>query len=231
MLDLLTAVKRDFPKATTVVMSYFRVVSDKSNPFGGSGLSKLFDGLKSRKTGEALDRLNPEAASRRVRSNVQQTPPSTKEGLLAWWNNSSEFYDTSHACFRWAIASVNGGLAASPGAKVCAGPDQNPEAKRGDQFLMSVVPDDPTFAYGAIHAHIWSLRLKFLWWVWRKDEFYNDRLKLCKQYYKDDPIGEDGCEINPIAHPNVLGDRAYYKSVTCLVGTAWGIEGLCDPSH
>jgi hypothetical protein len=229
MRNLLTSVTRDFPNATVVVLSYWRIVSDKSNPFGGSGMvSHFVDRMHAKKTVVTLNRLNPEAAKRRERLGSERKADAAKESSPGWWDNSTEFYNTSHACLSWAIAAASGGP--SDSSDDCAPPPANDasKTKKGDRLLMAVVPDDPRFAYGASKTHEWSLRLKFLWWVWRKDEFYGERDKDCRQYYKNDFNGRDGCEIDPIAHPNVLGARAYYSTVSCLLADAWEMPGLCD---
>ena len=96
MLGILNDIKSNFPRATIVLLNYYRVVSDKSSPFGAYAQSQLQRQLRKRlKTFTEYKGTNTQL----IEENLQKQ---------TWATNSDHFLRTSQACFAWAIACVNG---------------------------------------------------------------------------------------------------------------------------
>ena len=134
-----------------------------------------------------------------------------------WWANSECFLGTSERCFKWAIACANGTLEGPQ----CELPDATndpthpqecpaaPAPSPGpDRVFLAIVPgeDHPEYAYGASETHLWRVPIHFLFWTWDKDEMYETRAQLCKQFALK---SDTGCKINVTAHPNPKGASFY----------------------
>lgn len=208
MQKLLASVKTDFKRATVVVYAYYPVVSKDSKPLSVDS-----------KSGQAMVQMYPEAIAKSSHDKVMSQSKTVR--VQSWQANSDVFNKTSTNCFQWAVAVANG----SPGvgSTACMPPVSAP-VQKGDRFLLATAPWDPSFSYGASHTRLWRLRGKFLFLTWNKDDFYYERRKLCQQFYKkDDLTAQDGCEINPIAHPNLPGAQSYTDTIVPLIKAAWGM--------
>jgi hypothetical protein len=249
MAAALTHVVQLFPNATILLMNYYRVVSSKSSPWNLANVSadpsrKDPEAIRkeiaaSASTRDALrqkdvDNLFRTADKIEARSNLSRSDPTPDSGAKtmtredkfssrwqAWADNSTMFLERTQGCFTWAVATANGQQvkplgdaldAACP--TITSGPPRNPHV-----FLVTV-PDNPDYSYGAPQKHVWSVPVKFLWWVMRSDDLYRERLKLCKSHF-DDGTKRFSCSVNPTAHPNASGADAYRDSIIESLKKAW----------
>jgi len=229
MLDLLLSSKRDFPKATIIVANYWRIVSDKSSPFGIAIAKQPAQSSRQERAMQREWRLLLRAqikVEKAIKQKDMQTHADTvaqrQATFQSWAENSRVFLDTSQGCFREAIASAN---LASQGS---APPDSNQPkpCPKGDpappqlsdshtRVFLATVPDDPNFAYGAPQKHLWSVPI----WPNPLDEVYRRRKPLCLTHFKN--IDLLICPIDPTAHPNVLGAAAFGDRINQILAIAW----------
>jgi hypothetical protein len=217
MRDAVTKVKSNFSSATVIVLDYYRVVSPASSPVrkvngtgsNGSSPSELDRVLK-----EEL-KLEQSAAGAPATRSLGAPRPQ------AWPENSAAFFMTSENCFKWAIAGrvplSNAGSDQDPVCPVTTSmPVQTPDSvKNGDRVFLATVPDKDEYAYGAPKKHLWSLPIRYWFFgfhVARSDDMYKIRWPLCQNHYQDDK-DRLVCSVNPIAHPNVQGAKAYACSI------------------
>jgi hypothetical protein len=84
------------------------------------------------------------------------------------------------------------------------------------RVFLATVPDKPEFAYGAgKDKRLWSVPLV----PRRYDQEYVPRHALCMSHY---PFGKRFiCTVNPTAHPNVAGAKAFTDSIDKILDVAW----------
>jgi len=249
MASALSHVVQLFPKATILLMNYYRVVSSKSSPWNLANVAAD----SSRKDPEAIRKEIAASASKRdalgqkeldklfrttdkieAKSNLSRpdlTPgsgakPMTREDRFSsrwqtWADNSAMFLERTQGCFTWAVANVNGQKVDPIGASldtpcptVTSAPPQNP------RVVLVTVPDNPDYSYGAPQKHVWSVPVKFLWWIVRSDDMYRDRVKLCNSHFENG-MKRFSCSVNPTAHPNASGADAYRDSIIESLNKAW----------
>jgi hypothetical protein len=174
-------------------------------------LNKEFDDLIS-----AQLKAEQEIGKNFAKSDLASDPANI---FRKWSDNSRAFLDTSQDCFVWAISVVNGSGSAAKNDNPCVhqDPAQSQLANQDLRVFLATVSDDPAFSYGAG-------QLKRLWSVpigrRRHDQEYKRRRILCDTHY---PMGGDRfiCKINPTAHPNVTGAKAYTDSINTILDVAW----------
>jgi hypothetical protein len=222
MQTLLKNTKDDYPRATIIVSNYWLIISDKSSPIGVTmkkriarstssdpALNKEFDGLIS-----AQLKAEQETGKNFVASDLASDPANI---FRKWSDNSRAFLDTSQDCFVWAVSVANSKSAAKTDNPCPHAPPALPQLASEDlRVFLATVSDDPAFSYGAG-------QLKRLWSVpvvrRRYDQEYVPRHALCKSHY---PFGKRFiCTVNPTAHPNVAGAKAYTDSINKILDVAW----------
>jgi hypothetical protein len=224
MRTLLKNTQDDFPKATIVVSNYWLIISDKSSPVGVTreknivratskdpAVNNEFENLLSaqRKAEQETGRNFVETDLRRDAANI----------FRKWSDNSRTFLDTSQDCFVWAISMVNGKNllpnTENPCTHIAPAPPQ--PAKNNLRVFLATVSDDPAYSYGAgPHKRLWSVPIG----PFRHDQEYDRRHKVCDTHY---PIGGDWfiCTIDPTAHPNVAGAKAFADRINTILDVAW----------
>jgi hypothetical protein len=90
------------------------------------------------------------------------------------------------------------------------------------RFFLAAVDNKPEFGYGAPKTHEWRLPVHFLFWTIHPDGMYEERARLCKKHYGNDPVAEEECRVNAMAHPNVPGAEAYADKINYMLNVAWG---------
>jgi hypothetical protein len=195
MRETLEKIKISFPSATVVVVGYYPLISSASSLFGFKSSRRLVKHL------EKVHRLKEPNFSR------PKTGDSRAEEINIMVLNSEAFYQQSKMSLRDAVDSANGN---GPERFFFAG---LPEPARDSKGLPIV---DPKFAYGARETHEWMLPVRFLWWVFDKDEKYWYRYPLCEEYSS---IGLDRleCEMNSAFHPDPNGAEVYATSIEHII--------------
>jgi hypothetical protein len=234
MLDLLNNAKADFPKATIIVSNYWRIISDKSSPFGVAIARSEAQSTPSDRAAklEFLSLLEVQRKAERltgqnfIGTDVLADPRVT---FQKWSANSAVFLETSQTCFEWAISVVDGKASSSSSSHNdqhgTGKADRCPDANKVDPQLvtqdlrvfLATVPDNPDFAYGAgRRKHLWSVPVG----PFRHDQMFGRRLVLCNTHY---PIGGERfiCTVNATAHPNVPGAEAFIASIGTIIDAAW----------
>jgi len=226
MLTLIRNTQQDFLQATIIVSNYWRIVSDKSSPIGvamakNSSESTPADLLLQAQMNQLLQ------AELKAEKLTDQTV-TTGDALidrgsifLKWGDNSAAFLKASQGCFTWAVATADGttALPNNPAEDECPTVTFPPVQRVTNNLrvFLATVPDDPNFSYGAPHKHIWIVPINA---VYRADERYKERLKLCRSHYVD--LGNLFiCRINPTAHPNLIGANSFRDSIDQILKTAW----------
>ena len=225
MLKLLQLTAKHFQLATVIVSNYWLIISEKSSPVG-IALSKNpanFTPSEGRTYGQVEDLLKAELKAEREAGrqatdvNALADPKAT---FQRWSDSSYAFLNTTEICFDWAVASVDGKTTKPNGTEACpevGHVDAQPATSALRAFLAKV-SREPQYSYGAG-------REKRLWSVpgvgHKKDEVYKERGALCESHY-DNAADDFICHVNPTAHPNVPGAEAYSKSITKILGIAWG---------
>jgi len=230
MQKLVQRATMDFPKATIVVMNYYRIVSDLSRPE-----FKVTPSLSSTSTGTSeADAMELDQVRQMLKGNL--APGGTaamdlKRGtakndaqadaiLQSWSDNSDAFLATSQDCFSKAVNDTNG-VTGRKCYKEYPPPLHDPVvptaagATKLSRVYLVAVPDRPEFAYGASNAHIWRLPSAS-----HPDEMYRERKSICDQVFHD-ALSRYKCSINATAHPNVQGAEAYRDSLVSLFKVAW----------
>jgi hypothetical protein len=234
MKDTLQKVKTLFPQATVIVMNYFRIVSPESNifraPINASGGAPQKNGSSTKE----LERLAEEQLKIEKMKGAQgRSLAVEKADVQRWPDNSTAFLENTERCFRWAIMAApsdvlsNAGTAQDPACPAPSSPLPTPSpfaVSNGLRVYLATVLDRPEFSYGGKKKNLWSLPIQFLFWTIHADDMYRTRKGICKTHYG--PGAERRvCEINPIAHPNEEGAKAYACSIV-LNGKL-----KCDPNQ
>jgi hypothetical protein len=193
MESTLLKIKASFPVATVVVVGYYPLISSQSSVFGLKGSQRLEKHLE-----KTYKRKYPNFAQPR-------TSKSRSEQNSDMITNSELFYDQSKQSITDAVIAVGGG---GKGRFFFAG---LPEVQVGGTLTV-----DPQFAYGAPQTHQWMLPVRFLWWVFYKDDDYWHRYKLCGEYVAAG-LERVECEMNAGFHPNVQGADIYAKSIEAVI--------------
>lgn len=224
MRSLLKNTQDDFPKATIVVSNYWLIISDKSSPVGVTiekgfvqatspdpVLNKEYENLLT-----AQRKAEQETGRNFVKSDLASDPAHL---FRKWSDNSRAFLDASQDCFVWAIGTVTGKSPVLEPDDPCPHQDPAPAqlATKNLRVFLATVSDDPKYSYGAgAEKRLWSVPIVEA----RYDEEYKRRRAVCTKHYG---IGGDRfiCKINPTAHPNVAGAKAFTDSVDAILDVAW----------
>jgi len=219
MRTLLKNTQDDYPRATIIVSNYWLIISDKSSPAGVTmkkriarstssdpALNKEFDDLIS-----AQLKAEHETGKNFVEAELQSDPAAI---FRKWSDNSRAFLDTSQDCLVWAVGLAN--AQTTPDLCPHALPSGPQLASQNWRVFLATVPDKPEFAYGAgKEKRLWSVPLV----PRRYDQEYVPRHALCMTHY---PLGKRFiCRVNPTAHPNVAGAKAYTDSINTILDVAW----------
>jgi hypothetical protein len=224
MRALLKNTQDDFPKTTIIVSNYWLLISDKSSPIGvimANGTAKVISpdrmlNLEFQSLIEAQRKAERETGRNFVETDLQSDPATI---FRKWSDNSRAFLDASQDCFVWAISVVNGKSLATKTDNPC--PHMLPAApqlaNKNLRVFLATVSDDPAYSYGAgRRKRLWSVPIG----PFRHDQEYERRRRLCNTHYS---IGGDRfiCKINPTAHPNVAGAKAFANSINAILDVAW----------
>jgi hypothetical protein len=239
MNALLGRVTTQFKYATIAVVNYYRVVSKDSTVLFAAQVNGAPPVQKKGSSPSQVDRLAQEQNKLLYMSGKNQqlmnlplsqtAQENGREAALQLWDTNSEaFLSTSQTCFNWSIGGVDKESGGSDPPK-CAPLYPPPNhavalsyvglASADSRVFLATVPDDPEYAFGARHTHLWHLPVRFLFWTFA-DDMYSTRKKLCKQAFTD-TAEQYKCSINAIAHPNVTGAQFYDRSLVTLFKTAW----------
>ncbi len=225
MLTLLQNTRHDFPLATVIVANYWLIISDRSSPFGLTRSEKPAQFTPDQR---ALYRDYANLIAAQVKAEAATGQSFTGAQALSdpaavlqkWSDNSRAFLDSTEACFRWAVAAADGMSAELDISVSCPGTasvDPQPVTAAVRTFLAKV-SDDPRYSYGAgREKRIWSVPSRFF----RPDQLYQQRGALCESHYRN-RANKFICHVNPTAHPNVRGAKAYTDSITQIMAVAWG---------
>lgn len=227
MVKLLRYTLDHFKKATIIVSNYWLIISDKSSPIG-LALSKPQANFTPQDRKIYRDINNLLATELKAEEKLGQHFTDTnalmdpKAVLLKWSDNSKAFLETSETCFDWAVATVDGKTSRPNGPDGCpndAGHIDPQTVSDGVRTFLAKVSCDPRYSYGAgKDKRIWSVPSRFF----RPDQLYSKRARLCSSHYDHgDPAERFICYVNPTAHPNISGARAYRDSITDILGIAW----------
>jgi hypothetical protein len=231
MQTLLQSTKSDFPKATIIVSNYWRIISDRSSPIG-LAVAKSPGGATSAERVMRLDFRNLINTQYKAEQGTGQRFLETEElsdpkAIFQKWSvNSKAFLDTSQRCFEWAVSVVDGKAPMSNGYSATANDDPcstgapvKPQLVTSElRVFLATVPDDPHFAYGAgPRKRLWSVPIG----PFRHDQMFGRRSALCKTHYQKDWVGRLICRVNPTAHPNVPGAKAFHQSIVGILDVAW----------
>jgi len=220
MLETLTRVRAAFPLATLILLNYYQIVSQDSSVSRVKGAGTPPPGLP--RDGSSQRSLQKLAREQQKLETMKGNHPSvTQEATViqSWPENSVAFLNTTQTCFRWAIAAASGssttaGPPCSPDPSPL--PEPSPEALRqGSRIFPATVLNRPAYAYGAKQTHVWSLPVHFLFWTLHADDLYRERRRLCRSHYEglDQALALEICTVNPVAHPNREGSKAYACSI------------------
>ncbi|HEV2273732.1 MAG TPA: hypothetical protein VGR96_06170 [Acidobacteriaceae bacterium] len=237
MAATLDHVQNAFPHATVLLMGYWRVVSPDSRTWGvmmAGGASAAdqpsptaSQRRQMKKLFRTADRL--ETASQHpvlTATSAQPGPPKQQSETVRWqhwYENSTAFLDTSRECMRWAVAKVNQQVkdSSTQGDTSCSTVTSAPVSSPRVYFVPGF--DKSEYSYGARDKHVWSLPVRFIFWVRHPDDMYRDRASLCKSHFrgKENRMTRFKCGINPLAHPNVEGARFYHDAMISVLERAW----------
>lgn len=221
MRETLVDVQNAFPRATIIVMNYYQIVSAKSSVLkaapGGQSVGSA--GGSSEKALEQLAKR--ELDFEQMRHATLQTEARDKRAVVQHWSeNSIAFLRSSQSCFEWAIAAASNS-SQEPGnpEDPCPPPSDplpqpNPDiVRQGKRTYLATVENRPEYAYGGNRKHLWSLPVRFLFWVIHRDDMYGEREHVCNSHYRNSWLDRDICKVNPVAHPNREGARAFACSI------------------
>ena len=226
MRNVLEELLDEFPRAKIVLLNYFLVVSQKSEP--KPEVSRQTDKREKKQQNELERAVKKEASLDGTAREHSMTKAEIVNRVQAWRDNSVEFLNDTTSCFEWAIAS------ASTGGKDPATPepDTTKPACKGFQLgtasqpstgriLLAQVSSNPNFSYGAPESHLWLLPIPlFLGIAINPDEMFRPRNCECDRTHFL-ARGDSGCKVNPIAHPKPAGAQCYAKSVLNSLGMPW----------
>jgi hypothetical protein len=232
MRNVLEEVLSDFPQAKIVLLNYFLVVSAKSQP-----KPEVESWTVAQKNAQQMeiDRALRKAASLEGATNDRSlTTEEIEKRTQPWAANSEEFLADTTSCFEWAIASASAGgqepaTAESPESDkpVCRAyrPDATPPTA-ARRILLAQVSSNPKFSYGAPDSHLWLLPDPLL----HPDEMFGVRNSECdRTHYLQ--RNDQGCKINPIAHPKPAGAQCYAKSILTSLGMPWNPPAGQKPAN
>ncbi len=251
MRDTLSDVQSEFPRATIILLNYYRIVSSKStvdhvqaaateqnaaqvNTYQEEETAQEVETAR-KKQEEIHDKENERLLSTEInvekKLHLASTPTDKAQAEITirkWDQNSAAFLAATEACFKWAVAGASGvnvpPLDTSPTSKHICPPVTLPPAQVATtprRVYIATVPDNPDYSYGAPQKHIWSAPIQFLFWTIHADNLYSERSRLCRTHYRDDLKGRLGCKVNPTAHPNVVGAEVYQDSIVSVLKIAW----------
>lgn len=231
-----------YPNATVILLSYFRIVSDKSF-LAAKASPVVVEQTTPSKAQNDLTKaqmkflLHVQAQGKLSPAATGLNRPLTARDVLSfstWPVRSDVFLKETTQCFNWAIANANH---ASPPAlsgtlpaegMVCPNATLTPAqaTTSARTYLASYPDDDPSIAYGTSNTNLWKLPWRFLFWIINKDETYDQRHDDCKAYYVlasglDKDIDIWGCTLAETAHPNPKGARAYAEAAEKQLAIAW----------
>jgi hypothetical protein len=235
MAKTLFKVKAAFPKATIIVLNYYQIVSSDSSVFRALSEAPPPGMRDDGSQEQELRRMAKEQLKiEKMLGMKPQAEKINRSEMRHWPDNSIAFLNTSQGCFEWAIASPSETLDPSSAPDPACPPHgplpaPSPDAVRRDERVyLATVPNRPDFAYGAPHKHIWSLPIQILFFFTiHADDMYRVRKRMCWSHYKglDQAAAREVCTINPIAHPNREGAKAYACSIVL------GAHLKCDPNQ
>jgi hypothetical protein len=223
MRDALTKVRTSFPLATIIVVNYYQIVSPDSSVFRAVATGAPAGAPQNKGSSKKeLERLaNEQLKIEKMKGIAPESQNTDTLVLQSWSENSTAFLQNSEGCFKWAITAAPSDTLTNAGTDedpVCAAPispipTPSPDViAKGSRVYLATVLNLPEFAYGAKDKRLWSLPIHFLFWTIHGDDMYRIRRKLCKSHYE--PGGtREVCEVNPIAHPNEDGAKAYACSI------------------
>lgn len=252
MADTLTSVAKQFPHATILLIGYWRVVSDKSSPWNlgptGAAGAPSHDAKASRRLLTAASEAEEKRRHKEMDSLFQTAdeleshypvkriePPAVVAGTTDefsgrwqhWADNSTMFLDRTRGCFEWAVASANGEQVPSLSSTL-DDPCPVVSSRPGSSSRVYLVPgfDNPDYSYGASQKHLWSVPVKFLFWILRSDDMYRDRVRLCNSHFRgaDNARRRFSCSVNATAHPNIQGAETYRDSIVQVLEQAWALK-------
>lgn len=225
MHNVLTSALGHFPNATIIDVNYYRVVSTESQPFlkNGTSGSDAIDLTREQQKlwGEAGKKPPLPAPPPNAES-----PDTVAKTIQPWSYNSDAFLATSQDCFHNAVAHADGQsgppctaqfpLPYHSPLKPPAGP-----ATAASRVYLATVEDKPEFAYGAPQTHLWRVPIGETNGQSNQDDFYSQRKPICEQVFQGNPLEIEKCLVNPTAHPNAIGARAYRDSLLEIIKAAW----------
>jgi hypothetical protein len=226
MKETLIKVKTAFPKAVIILINYYQIVSYDSSIWRvASTTAPPADIPRDGSSEKDLERLAKERLRiEKMKGNQPTSQEIDKSAIQSWPENATTFLTTSEACFRWAIAAAPTDVPANAGtdAGPACSPPRNPlptpspdAVSRGSRVYLATLLNRPAYAYGGKMKHLWSLPIQILFWTIHADDMYRVRKGLCKSHYRghDEAGAQEECRINPIAHPNEDGAKAYSCSI------------------
>jgi lysophospholipase L1-like esterase len=231
MRDLLETVKTSFPKATIIVLNYYRIISTKSRlelnivpgqpPPAAPTPDKDVDGLVKEQM-----KLTPSREQPLIRAQIVDNPKTLEDArahaIQLWKTNSDVFLTTSQTCLQWAVAWADGNKVENLATDAAKNSCTSAKIPSKPRVQFALVPDQPEFAYGAKKTHVWKIPVH--WWFISisLDHMYWTRSRICKQVYTTLGSDREGCRVDPTAHPNVAGALAYAESINSLLNASWG---------
>jgi hypothetical protein len=228
MSDLLQKTLTDFSNATVIDINYYRIVSEASHPAP----------LMETRTRAALDLTEEQqklwAASKKPLP-PSPTPPHDAAPLSAqatafyhWAYNSDAFLNTSQDCFNNAVGTADrmpnpqSCTQHVPPPYRCPANPAVPQTEASSRVYLAVLEDKPEFSYGATNSRLWPVPISNI--PDTHDNFYDQRLKLCKRVYPwwFQGIQREKCIVDVTAHPNLQGAKDYEQALIALIQAAWG---------
>jgi len=227
MNDLLKKTLTHFSNATIIDINYYRVVSEASHPAP----------LMETRTRAALDLTEEQqklwTASKKPVPAAPAPPHGTAPisaqatAFYHWAYNSDAFLNTSQDCFNNAVGTVDG-LPNPQGCSQhvplpyrCPANPAVPQTTASSRIYLAVLEDKPEFSYGAAESRLWPVPIGSI--PNSHDDFYDQRLKLCKRVYPwwFQGLQREKCMVDVTAHPNLQGAKDYEHALTAIIQAAW----------